>query len=67
MSGAIVKSRAVAETGIYVDVLRAAETFYETALGLRVMGKKPGRHVFFQVGEANSLLAPGTERTGMSP
>jgi hypothetical protein len=55
-----VKIRAVVETGIYVDVLRATETFYETVLGLRGMGKKPGRHVFFLVGEASVLLAPGT-------
>ena len=67
MNGAIVKIRAVVETAIYVVVLRAAETFYETALVLEVMGKKPGRHVFFQVCEASVLLAPGAERTGMSP
>jgi catechol 2,3-dioxygenase-like lactoylglutathione lyase family enzyme len=62
-----VKIGAVVETGVYVDVLRAADTFYEMALGLRVMGKEPGRHVFFQVGEASVLLAPGAERTGMRP
>jgi hypothetical protein len=28
-----------------------SETFYRTVLGLRVMGKEPGRHVFFQAGE----------------
>jgi hypothetical protein len=43
------------------------ETFYETAPGLRVMGKKPGCHVFFRVGEASVLLAPGVECTGMRP
>ena len=52
---AILKIKAVVETAIYVDDLRAAETFYGTVLGLRVMGKEPGRHVFFQVGEASVL------------
>ena len=51
------KIRAVVETAIYVDDLQAAETFYGTVLGLRVMGKEQGRHVFFQVGEASVLLA----------
>ena len=44
------KVKAVVETAVYVDDLRAAETFYGTVLGLRVMGKEPGRLVFFQVG-----------------
>jgi catechol 2,3-dioxygenase-like lactoylglutathione lyase family enzyme len=54
---AVVKVKAVVETAIYVDDLRAAETFYRTVLGLPVIGKEPGRHVFFQVGEASVLLA----------
>ena len=40
--------RAVIETAIYADDLQAAETFYGTVLGLRVVGKEPGRHVFFR-------------------
>ncbi|MBV8268867.1 MAG: VOC family protein, partial [Planctomycetaceae bacterium] len=47
----MVEIRAVIETAIYVDDLQAAETFYGTVLGLRVVGKGPGRHVFFRVGE----------------
>jgi catechol 2,3-dioxygenase-like lactoylglutathione lyase family enzyme len=58
-----VKIKAVVETAIYVDDLRAAETFYGTVLGLRVVGKEPGRHVFFQAGEANVLLAFLAETT----
>src|SRR5262245_43775716 len=54
---AVVKIKAVVETAIYVDDLRAAETFYGTVLGLRVMSTEPGRHVFFQAGEASVLLA----------
>jgi catechol 2,3-dioxygenase-like lactoylglutathione lyase family enzyme len=54
---AVVKIKAVVETAIYVDDLDAAESFYRTILGLRVMGKEPGHHVFFQVGGASTLLA----------
>jgi catechol 2,3-dioxygenase-like lactoylglutathione lyase family enzyme len=58
-----VKIKAVVETAIYVDDLHAAETFYATTLGLRVIGKEPGHHVFFQVGEASVLLAFLAEST----
>ena len=57
------RTQAVIETAVYVDDLRAAETFYGTVLGLRVIGKEPGRHVFFQVGEASVLLAFLAEAT----
>jgi catechol 2,3-dioxygenase-like lactoylglutathione lyase family enzyme len=49
--------KAVVETAIYVDDLRSTEAFYGSVLGLKVIGKEPGRHVFFQVGEASVLLA----------
>jgi catechol 2,3-dioxygenase-like lactoylglutathione lyase family enzyme len=49
--------KSLVETAIYVDDLQAAETFYRTVLGLPVIGKEPGRHVFFQVGDASVLLA----------
>ena len=55
--------QAVVETAIYVDDLRATEIFYRTVLGLPVIGKEPGRHVFFQVGEASVLLAFLAEAT----
>jgi len=58
-----VKIKAVVETAIYVDDLRAAETFYGTVLGLSVIGKEPDRHVFFQAGEASVLLAFRAEAT----
>ena len=57
------KIKAVVETAIYVDDLRATETFYRTFLGLPVIDKEPGRHVFFQVGEASVLLAFRAEAT----
>ena len=49
--------KAIIETAIYVDDLDAAEDFYGRILGLRVVGKEPGRHVFFRVGDASVLLA----------
>jgi catechol 2,3-dioxygenase-like lactoylglutathione lyase family enzyme len=54
---AVVRLKAVVETAIYVDDLQAAEAFYGTVLGLRIIGKEPGRSVFFQAGEASVLLA----------
>jgi catechol 2,3-dioxygenase-like lactoylglutathione lyase family enzyme len=51
------RTQAVIETAIYVDDLQATEAFYRTVVGLRVIGKEPGRHVFFRVGEASVLLA----------
>jgi catechol 2,3-dioxygenase-like lactoylglutathione lyase family enzyme len=57
------KIKAVVETAIYVDDLQAAEVFYGTILGLCVIGKEPGRHVFFRVGEGSVLLAFRAETT----
>jgi catechol 2,3-dioxygenase-like lactoylglutathione lyase family enzyme len=57
------KIQAVVETALYVDDLQAAETFYGSVLGLRVIGREPGRHVFFQAGEASVLLAFRAEVT----
>src|SRR5512134_2985635 len=53
----MVEIEAVIETGIYVDDLDRAEVFYRDVLGLPVIGKEPGRHVFFRVGKGNVLLA----------
>jgi catechol 2,3-dioxygenase-like lactoylglutathione lyase family enzyme len=61
------RTQAVIETAIYVDDLRAAETFYGTVLGLRVISKEPGRHVLFQAGEASVLLAFRAEATLKGP
>jgi catechol 2,3-dioxygenase-like lactoylglutathione lyase family enzyme len=55
--------KAIVETAIYVADLDETEAFYETILGLRVMGKEPGHHVFFKVGEATVLLAFLAEAT----
>ncbi len=39
---------AVIETAIYATDLAAAESFYAGVLGLPVMGREAGRHVFFR-------------------
>jgi catechol 2,3-dioxygenase-like lactoylglutathione lyase family enzyme len=52
-----VNIKAIIETAIYVDDLNATEAFYRTVLGLTVIAKEPGHHVFFQVGDASVLLA----------
>ena len=57
------KIEAVVETAIYVDDLQATEAFYGTVLGLRVIAKELGHHVFFQVGDGSVLLAFVAEAT----
>jgi catechol-2,3-dioxygenase len=51
------KIKAIIETAIYVEDLGATETFYRTILGLTVIAKETGRHIFFQVGASDVLLA----------
>jgi len=46
----------IVETGVYADDLAAAEAFYRDVLGLEVIGKEPGHHVFFRVGASSVLL-----------
>ncbi len=53
----------VVETGIYVDDLDQAEAFYRDVLGLRVLVREAGRHVFFQVGDRDVLLVFRAEAT----
>ncbi|MFO7893308.1 MAG: VOC family protein [Longimicrobiales bacterium] len=43
------------EAALYVDDLRAAERFWRR-LGLQLIGKKEGRHVFFRAGRDMLLL-----------
>jgi catechol 2,3-dioxygenase-like lactoylglutathione lyase family enzyme len=44
------------ETAAYVDDLDRAEAFYRDVLGLEPIGKEPGRHAFFRVGDGVLLL-----------
>ncbi len=56
---------AIVETAIYVADLERAEAFYRDVLGLPLLGKEEGRHVFFSVGEGVLLVfKPETTREG---
>jgi len=46
----------IIETGIYVDDLERAEDFYREVLGLPLIAREAGRHVFFRVGDRDVLL-----------
>jgi catechol 2,3-dioxygenase-like lactoylglutathione lyase family enzyme len=43
--------KAVLETCLYTDDLDAAEVFYRDVLGLKVVSRLAGRHVFFRCGQ----------------
>jgi catechol 2,3-dioxygenase-like lactoylglutathione lyase family enzyme len=47
---------AILESALYTPDLAAAEAFYGGLLGLELLGKLPGRHVFFRVGTGVLLL-----------
>ena len=57
------------EAGIYTDDLDQAEAFYHDILCLEVLTKKPGRHVFFQVGNSVLLIfrPEATSKGGFLP
>jgi catechol 2,3-dioxygenase-like lactoylglutathione lyase family enzyme len=44
------------ESALYADDLAAAEAFYAGTLGLAVVVRQPGRHVFFRVGPSILLV-----------
>jgi catechol 2,3-dioxygenase-like lactoylglutathione lyase family enzyme len=58
----------VHEAALYVDDLGAAEKFWRR-LGLQMVGRKEGRHVFFRVGRDMLLLfdADAASETGAVP
>ncbi|WP_309085949.1 VOC family protein [Chelativorans sp.] len=47
---------AILEAAVYVDDLSEAERFYGGVLGLELLAKVEGRHIFFRCGEAVLLL-----------
>lgn len=60
----------VLETGVYVDDLHAAESFYVDVLGLEPESREPGRHVFLRCGAAMVLLfdpSVTAHKTGQVP
>ena len=50
------KPAAVLESALYVEDLEKAEAFYGGILGLDLVGKVEGRHVFFRCGNSIVLL-----------
>ena len=59
----------IVETAIYVADLDRAEAFYRDVLGLPLVGKEEGRHVFFGVGSGVLLVfkPESTLKDGMFP
>jgi catechol 2,3-dioxygenase-like lactoylglutathione lyase family enzyme len=57
---------AILESALYVDDLGAAERFYTDVIGLTLISKVEGRHVFLRCGEGVLLLF-NPERTVESP
>src|SRR5438105_1039171 len=53
---AAVKPLNILETCVYARDLEAAERFYTTVLGLEVIARMPGRHVFFRCGRGVFLV-----------
>lgn len=50
------RASAVLETALYVTDLDVAEVFYRDIMGLDLVGKVDGRHVFFRCGDMIVLL-----------
>lgn len=50
------KIQSVVETVVYVNDLDASEDFYGRILGLQLIQKEVGRHLFYEVGNSNVLL-----------
>lgn len=57
---------AILESALYVTDLAAAEEFYAGVLGLKLLGKVEGRHLFFRCG-AGVLLIFNAEATRVPP
>jgi catechol 2,3-dioxygenase-like lactoylglutathione lyase family enzyme len=51
-----VRPRRLLETSVYASDLEAAERFYAGVLGLDVIGRVAGRHVFFRCGDGVLLV-----------
>lgn len=57
----------IKETSVYVKDLQVAEDFYEGKLGLKVIAKVEGHHVFFKAGNSVLLcfISDSTEKNFM--
>ena len=59
---------AILETALYADDLDAAEAFYRDVLGLALLTKAPGRHVFFKChGQMLLVFAAAETEKGPAP
>ncbi len=56
MQASRLRPPSVLESALYCPDLDAAERFYHDVLGLEVLGKQLGRHVFLRCGEGVVLL-----------
>lgn len=64
------RAEQVLETCLYVDDLDAAEAFYQQVIGLKLVSRLAGRHVFFRCGASMFLLFDPhatTKATGSIP
>jgi catechol 2,3-dioxygenase-like lactoylglutathione lyase family enzyme len=57
----------ILETCLYADDLVAAERFYRDVLGLQLVNRKAGRHIFFRCGSTMLLVFRSGSRRGCSP
>ena len=62
----LVTPSAILESALYVTDLAAAEAFYTDILGLHLLGKVDGRHLFFRCG-VGVLLVFNAEATKIPP
>jgi len=58
---------ATLESALYAADLSAAEHFYADILGLEVIDRRPGRHVFFRVGDSVLLVFDPAATAGGAP
>lgn len=56
MNNDLAPPQAILESALYAADLDAAQTFYETVLGLRVISRVANRHVFFRMQGAVLLI-----------
>jgi len=62
--------RAVLETSLYVDDLEAADKYYTEVLGMKILSRVEGRHVFIRLEQTMLLLFRASEtqvKSGVVP
>jgi catechol 2,3-dioxygenase-like lactoylglutathione lyase family enzyme len=57
----------VLESSLYCPDLEAAERFYREVIGLELVGRRAGRHVFLRCGEGMVLLFDPEATQGSTP